>query len=180
MGFHHLLLKGNLMYDPVVRVPLIIKYPRNVRRGLVNPTLVSSVDMAPTILHQAACRVGADMRGMNLAGSGQRSIVFSESAGQLMARTQKHKLIMRKPVGKSLFFDLEADPFELNNLYGDAQYQREIGELSRAIDLWRPPNVAAKSYLDENAPEIHRPNVPLRDDNHREEMAAYFRKRMGA
>ena len=27
LGFHHLLLKGNYMYDPLVKVPLIIKYP---------------------------------------------------------------------------------------------------------------------------------------------------------
>jgi arylsulfatase len=25
MGFHHMMLKGNLMYDPIMRVPLIIK-----------------------------------------------------------------------------------------------------------------------------------------------------------
>ncbi len=179
MGFHHLLLKGNLMYDPVVKVPLIIKYPRGVSRGRVDTTLASTVDLAPTILHQAGLRPGAGMRGLNLATSARRTVVFSESAGQWMARTKQYKLILRKPAERSLFFDLDADPFEINNLYGDARFHREISELIRAIAAWRPQDVAAKPYLDENAPEIRQPNVPSRTDNHREEMIAYFQKRMG-
>jgi len=179
MGFHHLLLKGNLMYDPVVKVPLIIKYPRSASRGASNPALVSTVDVAPTILRQAGLEAGANMRGLNLAAPEQRSILFSESANQLMARTKTYKLIMRKPAEKSLFFDLAADPLELNNMYGNPKYRRETDQLSQAIASWRPPDISAKSYLDEDARVIRQPNVPLRNDNHREEMIAYFRKRMG-
>jgi arylsulfatase A-like enzyme len=179
LGFHHLLLKGNLVYDPVVKVPLIIKYPGSAARGTTDAALVSTVDLAPTILHQAGCRAGADMRGLNLAAPGNRSIVFSESANQFMARTRTHKLIMRRPAERSLFFDLGADPFELNNEYGNPKFQREIDRLSQAIASWRPPDIPVKTYLDEDAPVIRQPNVPLRNDNHREEMIAYFRKRMG-
>ncbi len=34
MGFHHLLLKGNYMYDPVIKVPLIVKFPDRRNMGV--------------------------------------------------------------------------------------------------------------------------------------------------
>ncbi len=178
MGFHHLLLKGNIAYDPVAKVPLIIKYPRGAAHRTENASLVSNVDVAPTILRQAGCRPGTRMRGLDLAGREVRPVVFCESAGQRMARTKGSKLILRTPLENSLFFDLENDPFELVNLYGDAKRQAEIGMLSKAIEAWRPSGVSIHPYSDENAPEIRRPNVPARNDGHREEMIAYFQKRM--
>ncbi|MEM7030928.1 MAG: sulfatase-like hydrolase/transferase, partial [Chloroflexota bacterium] len=39
LGFHHLLLKGNYMYDPLAKVPLIIKYPNQRRAGEVSSEL---------------------------------------------------------------------------------------------------------------------------------------------
>jgi arylsulfatase A-like enzyme len=27
MGYHHMMLKNNYIYDPVIKVPLIVKYP---------------------------------------------------------------------------------------------------------------------------------------------------------
>ena len=79
---------------------------------------------------------------------------------------------------RSLFFDLEADPLELRNLFAEARHKQEIDRLSSAIASWRDPNIPTKHYLDENAPVIDRPNVPRRDDNHRQEMIAYFERKM--
>lgn len=57
LGFHHLLLKGNYMHDPLVRVPLIVKYPESARAGEVCGTLVSNTALAPTLLSCAGCAV---------------------------------------------------------------------------------------------------------------------------
>jgi len=181
MGFHHLLLKGNLGYDPLMKVPLIIKYPGGAARGTVSDALVSAVDLAPTILRQALCRPAEKMRGLDLAAGGRREIVFSEMPGasQLVARTAGHKLILRNPREKSLFFDLKADPLEMENLYGRPECQAEVERLSKAIEEWRGPAGPTRAYLDENAPVINQPNVPKRDDNHRQEMIAYFQRKLG-
>ena len=48
-----MLLKGGKMYEPLVRVPLLVKYPGGIHAGEVRDTLVSNVDVAPTILRQA-------------------------------------------------------------------------------------------------------------------------------
>jgi arylsulfatase A-like enzyme len=191
MGFHHLVLKGNLGYDPLMKVPLIAKYPGGAGRGTVSDALVSAVDLAPTILRQAGCRPDEKMRGLDLAApttgsnatrtGGGREIVFSEMPGaqQLVARTAGHKLILRSPREKSLFFDLKADPLEMENLYGRPQCQAEVERLAKAIEDWRGPAGPTRAYLDENAPVINQPNVPKRDDNHRQEMAAYFQRKLG-
>ena len=49
MGFHHMLLKGNLPYDPLMKIPLIIKYPKHAEKtgGQVSKALVNNVDLAP-------------------------------------------------------------------------------------------------------------------------------------
>ena len=36
LGYHHMLLKGNHMYDPLVKVPLVIKWPRGRSAGQVS------------------------------------------------------------------------------------------------------------------------------------------------
>jgi arylsulfatase A-like enzyme len=191
MGHHHMILKGGLMYDPLVKVPLIIKWPAGAgqgraagaappARGSASDALVSNVDVAPTILKQAGCPVPPTMRGLDLAGNERRDVVFCEVSGyrQLMARTAAHKLILRDAREKSLFFDLGADPLEMNNLYGRPEQAAEIARLTKAVEEWRGPPAAPPNYLDENAPVIGRPNVPRRDDNHRQEMIAYFQQKM--
>ena len=178
MGFHHLLLKSNLMYEPVVKVPLIIKYPRGRSRGLTRRSLVSTVDVAPTILRQAGLRPGRNMHGLDLDQGRDREVLFVDGGHQLMARMRRYKLILRKPVEKSLFFDLESDPQELRNLFGEARHKQETTRLASAIASWRDPDMPTTPYLDENAPVIDRPNVPRRDDNHRQEMIAYFERKM--
>jgi arylsulfatase A-like enzyme len=181
MGFHHMLLKSNHVYDPLAKVPLVIKYPGGAARGTVCDALVSNVDVAPTILKRAGCRPGARMRGADLAQEVKREIVFAESGGdsQVMARTATHKLILSRPRDKSLFYNLRADPLEMNNLYGRPEWQTEVDRLTKAAEEWLGPEPSTKPYVDENAPRIRRPNVPDLKDNHRQEMIEYFQKKMG-
>src|ERR1041385_2974327 len=70
LGFHHLLLKGGRMYEPLVRVPLLIKFPAGqgqagVAQG-VRQTLVSNVDVAPTLLRQCGLEPPAVLPGIDL------------------------------------------------------------------------------------------------------------------
>ena len=181
MGFHHMLLKGNYMYDPLARVPLIIKYPRGRQRGITSEALVSNVDVAPTIIRQANLEPAEGMRGRDLAEAGdEREMVFGENrrGRHAMARSKTRKLILSDRKGASLFFDLENDPLEIRNLFNDPAYQSEIQTYAKAIEKWRSVDKLPKIYLDEDAPRINQPNVPALRDGHREEMQAYFARRM--
>jgi arylsulfatase A-like enzyme len=181
MGYHHLLLKGNYMYDPLVKVPLIIKYPGGEQSGTVSDGLVNNVDLAPTILAQAGCRPSARMHGRDLAkepGGGDIAFCENRKGANAMARTRTRKLILTSSGKNSLLFDLEKDPFELKNRYDDPDYQDDVRELTEAVAAWRPLEDLPETYLDEKAPVIKQPNVPPRGDGHRDEMQAYFKEKM--
>ncbi len=179
MGFHHLLLKSNYLYDPLAKVPLIVKYPGKTERK-ASPHLVSNVDVAPTIIAAAGLKQPPSMSGLDLgSGTAPRDVVFAENRGgrHVMARSASHKLILTDGARESLLFDLEADPLELTNRVGDIGLAEVEQDLKRAIHEWRP-EAPSKAYVDEDAPQISAPNVPVRGDGHKADMEAYFTRKM--
>ncbi len=179
LGFHHQLLKGGQMYDPLAKVPLILKLPGNRRAGSVINKLVSNIDVGPTILKIAGCEVPSAMKGLDLSNpSAARDIVFCETRDSVMARTQTRKLLYQTSnPARSLFFDLQHDPLEMTNAYGVPAYAQDIEALVLAIQVWRPNNPGLR-YLDENAPQIKQPNVPAPNQARREEMRDYYLRKM--
>ena len=181
LGYHHTLIKGALMYEPLSRVPLIIKYPGQQRKGTVSDALTNHVDLAPTILRHANCQPGPDMRGLDLFDrNAKRDIVFSESHSgkHVLARSRTRKLLLFPEKDIALLYDLEKDPYETANVYDDPAYQNDVVQLTKAIEDWRGPGPLSEIYINHDAPEIDQPNVPDRNDNHREEMRDYFYGRM--
>lgn len=177
LGFHHLLLKGNLMYDPLARVPLIIRAPSSSGPGAVRDELFCNTDLAPTVLQVAGVPRAPAMQGQDLLASpAGHDIVFCESGdGYIMARTRNHKLLWRRAPEQRLFFDLAADPLELTNLVQDAKCQSEITRLTRAVEAWRPGPVTP-AYVDEDAAQIAQPNVP--SPGQRLDQRNWFREQM--
>jgi arylsulfatase A-like enzyme len=168
LGFHHLLLKHNHPYDPVVRVPLLVKPPAGTASG-DRDDLVSGVDLAPTIL--AACGIeppdhwpGADL----LAGPTGRAVVAAETEeGYYLARSHRYKLIMAPPGRPNLLFDLAADPAELTDRYADPACAAVRDDLLAALHRWM--------YHDTPAPPYRDPAVPVLAD--RSGQAAAMRTR---
>ncbi len=180
MGHHHLLLKGNYMYDPLAKVPLIVKWPHSKSAGQVSRRLVNNIDLAPTICKATGCRTAETMQGCDLAVDvAGHEIIFSESRGgsQVMARTQKHKLILAGPKNANLFFDLENDPLEMNNLYDDPKYKDIVSELEKKLTAWRHKGPKPKILTD--GPLIKADNVPPADLSHRPAIIEYYEKKMG-
>ncbi|MHC4586523.1 MAG: sulfatase-like hydrolase/transferase, partial [Planctomycetota bacterium] len=181
MGFHHMLLKGNYMYDPVVKVPLIVKWPANKRAGTVSKRMVNNIDLAPTICRAAGCKTGPQMHEHTLQDQNTgHDLIFAEANGgrQVMARSKSRKLILAAPNNENLFFDLDRDPQEMNNLYESPQYRNEIESMETALLAWRSNNANPRPYQDHNAPQIRQPNVPPKDLSHRQATIRYYREKM--
>ncbi len=177
MGFHHLLLKGNFMYDPVVKVPLILKFPGQVRAGERSTALVNNLDVGPTLLAAASCEVPQPMQGHDLAVSTEgRNMIFAENWGgaEYMVRTPAYKLLLCRDETQSQFFDLIGDPLELENRIADPSHAEVIAELREALLTWSLFAARTPTYLDYDAPLIKGRNVPARDDGHVEAQTAYF------
>ncbi len=68
MGDHGMILKGFMPYDGILRVPLIWKVPGVTPKGVVSDSLVSAIDLAPTILKLSniSKRIPPDMQGLNI------------------------------------------------------------------------------------------------------------------
>jgi arylsulfatase A-like enzyme len=179
MGFHHMILKANHMYDPLVKVPLLIKWPGGRRAGMVSERLVSNVDLAPTLCRAAGLRPDAEMHGEDLGADGpNRQIIFCEQGPPVMARTGCQKLlVMGGPPEKDLFFDLRSDPLEMHNLAGTPEGREEVARLRAAIAAWRPKPLRGR-YVDLQAPQIRGPNVPPPGLDHRQAIIDYYQAKM--
>lgn len=67
-------------YDSGIRVPMIVRWPQGVEAGTVSDRLVSTVDLAPTVLSLAGVPVPAHMQGAPFLGPadpGPREYVFA-------------------------------------------------------------------------------------------------------
>jgi N-sulfoglucosamine sulfohydrolase len=72
------------MYDFGIRTPLIARWPKGIRRGLVSDSLVSSIDLAPTILQLAGVPIPGSVQGKSFTGilknpkAGIREAIYAE------------------------------------------------------------------------------------------------------
>lgn len=152
MGYHHMLLKGNFMYEPLIKIPLIVKYPYESVKGTSNK-LVSSIDISKTILKQCNLNSKQFYQGIELnSESEKRESIYVEDDDSYLIRTERYKLIINQK-NQNLMFDLFEDPFEMNNIYKE---KRKIADcLKNEICNWLMFESKPNSYLDEKANIIY-------------------------
>lgn len=169
------------LYESVVHVPLLIWAP-----GLIAParisTLVSLVDVMPTMLELLDLSVGADIDGRSLvpllrgeATSHRNEIMLSECTWQAKrgVRTERWKFIRCYDPGIYLrenveLYDLEDDPNEQRNI---AQLQPEITRmLSEKLDTWLSDNLQSgpdpmRAVIEHGLPAVARLEDLLREES---------------
>ena len=128
-----------LMHEPSIRTPLFIRYPRLAKAGAVSQKMVLNLDLAPTILELAGLEVPESMQGRSLLPLLQGKEPSSEwrkdwfyayyespstTPRNRGVRSDRYKLIEyweQSPPEYELY-DLQQDPDETHNLYGDSAY----------------------------------------------------------
>lgn len=150
------------MYEESLRMPFLIRYPRSIKPGTSTDAFALNVDFAQTFLDYAGIEAPEDMQGRSLRPilegevpeDWQTSMYYrywehmSEHnvAAHYGIRTHRYKLIYyygeglgvpgardikREPAWE--LFDLEKDPYELNNVYSDPAYQDVVEELKKEL-----------------------------------------------
>ncbi len=136
-GEHGLSIERRLPYEESVRAPLLVRYSPTVAAAATNDALVSSVDIAPTILQFGGANIAEQIQGTSFlplltSGGGRgtrRHSVFIENfsddrpypwvldADYKAIRTDRYKLIhwIQHPELDELY-DLQADPREDRNV----------------------------------------------------------------
>jgi arylsulfatase A-like enzyme len=68
------------LYDSGLNIPLIIRWPGQIKLGTVNDQLISSIDFGPTVLSLTGVKIPAHMQGQAFLGSQSaepRTVVFA-------------------------------------------------------------------------------------------------------
>lgn len=148
------------MYEESLRMPFIVRYPREVKPDTVNKDIILNVDFAPLFLELADVNIPKEFQGRsflpllkgNTPEDWRKAMYYRywmhKAHHNVYAhygiRTLKYKLIyyysdaLGQPgaIDETYepeweLFDLEIDPYEMNNVYGDSDYADVVENLKR-------------------------------------------------
>ena len=152
LGEHHFYDK-RLLYEPSIRIPMVIRYPHHVHAGATPEEMVLNLDLAPTLLEIAGLNATQEMQGKSMLPLAEGMHVawrkdwlyeyyeypgFENVRPCRGVRTERYKFIdyFLEPEEFELY-DLRNDPQEKNNLYGKAGYERLTEELKTRLEALR-------------------------------------------
>lgn len=126
------------MYEESLHIPLLVRWPAAIAPGSVNNKLVQNIDFAPTLIDLARLQVPEDVQGRSLVplltdqepDEWRESLYYHyyEYPGEHRVprhygvRTLTHKLIHYYQLGEWELFDLQNDPYEVQNRYDDPAF----------------------------------------------------------
>lgn len=150
LGSHGLRLKRK-PWEESIRVPAVLRYPRLIRKGRRTGTFFTHVDFAPTLLGLCGLKTHPGMQGTDLSsvvrtgrGAAPREAFFqifgpyrgdgTEAAWRGL-RTSRY-MYARFESRPWVLYDLQEDPYELNNLAAEPAAAPLLKDLDARLDAW--------------------------------------------
>jgi arylsulfatase A-like enzyme len=142
------------MYKESLRTPLLVSWPGKIKAGTRTDRMVSNLDFAETFLDIAQTEIPKDMQGKSILPILKGEIPenwreahyyhYYEHPSEHDVRrhygitTDRYKLIhFYYDLDKWELYDLEKDPNEMQNLYGDSAYAEVKSELHNRLEVLR-------------------------------------------
>ncbi len=149
LGAHGRLTRPGALFDDTLRVALVVATPGLSRPGKASPRLVSTLDVAPTLLALAGLAPEPELAGRSLMplladprAEGRAEAVSSveRKAGRVgrSARSARWRYT-EWPDGSRELYDHDADPAEITNLAARPEHRATIEEMGHAFDEFAPP-----------------------------------------
>ena len=152
-------------YEESVYIPLLVRYPRGLPAGRRCDTLISSVDLLPTLAAMAGWPIPGSVEGADLSaallgrpGAPRPESIFMAFYSRYQfrpelpvapwrgVRTERYTFSMTTERTPWLVFDNERDPYQLENLAGSAAFRPTLERLQRMTDAhlerWGDPCLA--------------------------------------
>lgn len=148
----HGLYDKRWMYEEAIRMPCLISYPNGIKKSEAIEQIALNIDIAPTLLDFAEVEIPSDMQGVSmramLEGDEEAKANWRKSAyyqyfeypkwhsvqPHYGVRTERYKLMhFYYNIDCWELYDLEKDPKEINNLYGNPDYASITEELKEEI-----------------------------------------------
>ncbi len=151
-GYGH----GHDMWEEVIHVPLIVKFPagrRPKRLGSRWKDLSRAIDLFPSLASAANLKAPENVSGQNLFDGSGVDVALTEAGSSWSIVSGDHKLIYRDSLLPRLY-DLVADPGETVNLAPDNQ---PLGRRLREASVRRraenpPPELAPYEWGEQSLP----------------------------
>lgn len=135
LGAHKLIEKGEFMYDEIYRIPYVVAHPDCQHPGSTDDNFVYLHETMMSLLDAAGVVVPDTLDGESFLpamyakegwtnGREEVYCVFDRHftvANQRMVRTRTHQFTFN-PSDIGELYDLEDDPYQLHNRYGDPAY----------------------------------------------------------
>lgn len=128
------------IYEESFRTPMMMRYPGVIKPGTISNDFVMNLDIAPTMLDAASVSIPKDVQGQSMlpilkdqqVNKGRDVIYYHyyENGEHAVSphfgiRTKRYKLIrFYTRVNSWELYDLQEDPNEMNNLYGQKKYKK--------------------------------------------------------
>ena len=148
----HGLIDKRQAYEESMRVPLLARCPAFIQPGIKIEQMVLNLDIAPTILEMAGVKKPAQMEGVSFLPllKGQQTAwrdrifyeyywenAFPQTPTQYAIRTNQYKFIRTQGIWDiDQLFDIQKDPYEVNNLIRSPQYQETAKQLNKELWDW--------------------------------------------
>ncbi len=148
----HRFYDKRLMYEPSIRVPLMIRYPPRIPSGTVCEKMAINTDFAPTLLDLAGAPIPPAFQGSSLMPLAERRNVpwrkdwlyeYYEYPGLENVppcrgvRTERYVYIDYFTMDQHEIYDIQTDPDEMHNLYGDPKYAELTAQLKARLEELR-------------------------------------------
>ena len=137
LGDHGLWMKGPFHYEQIVRVPLLLRWPRGFSTGQRTQAILSHLDLVPTMLAAAELPPGPSLDGKNALPLFRGDAASIRDGAMIECIDDPHKLRLKTYVtperkltwyhGQTFgeFYDLVKDPREKINLWDNPAYAAE-------------------------------------------------------
>jgi arylsulfatase A-like enzyme len=152
-GFYlgeHGFFDKRFIYEPSVKMPLIIRYPGHIKPGSVNKDIVTNIDFAPTLLDLAGIKTDHKMQGSNFApllsgktpGNWQKARYYHYYEFPYWHHVQPHYGIRTDRYTLAHFYynidvwelyDNQKDPEQIHNLIDDPAYAEVVKDLKAQL-----------------------------------------------
>jgi len=165
LGEHGWIGHGRL-WGEQARVPLFIRFPKGRWSGRFDAP-VSLVDLVPTLLDELGVPAPDGVQGESLipivresdelrSETSDRMRIVSFDTEVAVWFGSRWKLSIDRAAQSEMLFDLETDPGELQNLFGEADGTERFVELLATYQAWREETAPADSahHIARGAPEL--------------------------
>ncbi len=140
----HGMFDKRLMLETSLKMPLIVRYPKEIAAGAVNEKLGMNIDFGPTMLDYAGVQIPDAMQGVSLRpllkgeepADWRKSIFYAYYARAPQhygIRTERFKLIRFPGTNEVEFYDLERDPDEMTDLASNPEYAGQIAQTQEEL-----------------------------------------------